>query len=218
MILHDNNGKPAKFDEIITYNANCMLVHMIWVVFVLICVLLAQQNLFFYDESYNYYQTHATYRMQDLNGYWQIKNRKLVHIELYDVLLIQFIPNITSTVIIFIIFKQIFRVANIVSYPCTCKKTSCNNTMVIQNLADKNQCKKQNIHLQERSSSLTAVQQRILGFHRSMSFSRLTIVTLLHFTKYTNNITFTYKPHGHYCIFFMLENIYIHKIYIIKSF
>eukprot|EP01084_Bolivina_argentea_P318700 552769_1 len=94
MILHDNNGKPAKFDEIITYNANCMLVHMIWVVFVLICVLLAQQNLFFYDEKLQLLANTRNIQMQDLNGYWQIKNRKLVHIELYDVLLIHFIPNI----------------------------------------------------------------------------------------------------------------------------
>eukprot|EP01084_Bolivina_argentea_P178138 307954_1 len=132
MILHDNNGKPAKFDEIMTYYANSMLVHIIWVPFILNCVVLMVQNLCFCDQKLKLLTNTCDIQIQHPNGYLQIKNRNIVHIELYDVLLMWFIPNTFITFITFIIFKQILRVATIILYPCTRNNTSCNNTMFIQ--------------------------------------------------------------------------------------
>eukprot|EP01084_Bolivina_argentea_P318703 552773_1 len=165
MILHYNNGKPAKFDEIITYYANCMLVHMIWVLFILSCVLLMVQDLCFYEQTLNLLPNTCNLQMQHINGDLQIKNRNIVHIELYDVLLIWFIPNITFAFITFIIFKQILRVSNITWYPCTRNNISCNNTMIIQLLMKETNKKKQNIYSQQYFLSLQSVQKRVLGFY-----------------------------------------------------
>eukprot|EP01084_Bolivina_argentea_P318701 552771_1 len=165
MILHYNNGKPAKFDEIITYYANCMLVHMIWVLFILSCVLLMVQDLCFYEQTLNLLPNTCNLQMQHINGDLQIKNRNIVHIELYDVLLIWFIPNITFAFITFIIFKQIFRVAKIISYPCTRNNTSCNNTMLTQ-LPLKEINTKHKIYAHNNIfSSPQTVQKCVLGFY-----------------------------------------------------